>query len=63
MRWTDIEDYFDQLIRTGRRNPRNGVGTELDSMRFATMCLALGLDPREGKIRVLHAMGKRRCAS
>lgn len=58
MRWVDIEAYFNNLVRLGREDAWERIGTELDSMRFATMCIALGLDPCEGKVRVLEVIAK-----
>jgi len=56
MSWTDVETYFRDLIRQGKAAPKSHVEMELDSMRFASMCIALGLDPLVGKNRILSAI-------
>ena len=56
MSWTDVETYFRDLIRQGKDDPKSLVERELDSMRFASMCIALGLDPLDGKSRILNAI-------
>ncbi|HRU06316.1 MAG TPA: hypothetical protein P5137_11150 [Candidatus Brocadiia bacterium] len=56
MSWIDVETYFRDLIRQGKDGPKSFVERELDSMRFASMCIALGLDPVVGKTRILNAI-------
>lgn len=53
MLWSDVQKYFSEVIRQCRDQHGRGVGIVLGSFRFATMCLILGLDPEEGRERVL----------
>ena len=58
MRWRQVEDYFHDLVGRARTGPEGAIDAELASMRFATMCMAIGLDPDEGRNRVLTSAGQ-----
>lgn len=55
MHWRQVEDYFRNLIGRARTSPEGAIDGELASIRFATMCVFLGLDPDEGRNRVLSS--------
>jgi len=44
MRWTEVKDYFDGVVGKGQRESQGAVRKELDSLRFASMCIVLGMD-------------------
>ena len=56
MHWHEVQSYFHDLIGRARRQNGTSVDTELNSMRFASMCVALGLDPSEGRDRILDVI-------
>jgi len=52
MDWPEIQSYFDELVSEARRVPPGELSRRLTSMRFAAMCLLLGVEPGVARQRL-----------